>query len=391
MFFTESVIFASGGRSNYRIPSVVADKHGNVYAFCNDRKDTLMDHAPETTLVCRVKHKGNDWGGITALVGVPGWCCMIGSALYDDISDTVFCSVNKKPVARDEFRRYSEEEIRKLAEEAVRKEKEAGVEAGHHLLSTRDQGKSWTEKRLNVIPEEFTNIDGDSVLLGGDCHGSAHGIRLRRGAHAGRLICPSRTQAGEYCDWDGLRRYGYNNAVFSDDRGETWRASQPVQRSTGEGTLIENGDGSLTYNSRAFHGDQKRYLATSSDGGESWGEFRADEFLLEPKGSGCNASLLRVDINDLANTACLPDGAESLTLFADPRSETRENMTVCVSFDSGKSWPAAKRVYAGPCAYSSLDYSAVDGHFYLLYEKGGSDPYEYGVSMAEFDLEWLLS
>ena len=38
MYIQETLLFASEGRSNYRIPSIVADRHGNVYAFCNDRK-----------------------------------------------------------------------------------------------------------------------------------------------------------------------------------------------------------------------------------------------------------------------------------------------------------------------------------------------------------------
>ena len=51
MFFEETLIFPSGGRSNYRIPSVIAVGRGNILAFCNNRKDSLADHADEATLV----------------------------------------------------------------------------------------------------------------------------------------------------------------------------------------------------------------------------------------------------------------------------------------------------------------------------------------------------
>ena len=47
MFEKDTLLFASGGRSNYRIPSVVVTKNGTVAAFCNDRKDSVIDHAKE--------------------------------------------------------------------------------------------------------------------------------------------------------------------------------------------------------------------------------------------------------------------------------------------------------------------------------------------------------
>ncbi len=391
MYYSESILFGSGGRSNYRIPSVVADRRGNVYAFCNDRRDTLIDHAEETDLVCRIKRPYFGWSKPMTLAHVPGWACVIGSALYDDISDTVFCSVYRNPVAKNEFGKYTEDDKKRMREEAERKAREAGVKSGSFLIYTDDGGESWKERPMDIAPAEFVNIDGDTVKIGGSCHGSAHGIRLRHGEHAGRLICPSRFAAGEYSDWEGLQRYSYNNAVFSDDRGLTWRASSPVQRGTGEGTLIENEDGSLTYNSRGCFHDQKRYLATSHNGGESWEDFRTDDHLIEEKNIGCNASFLHVERGDLADPSILPDSADSITLFANPRSETRTNMTVCVSFDSGKSWSHIKTVYEGACAYSSLDYNKAEGNFVLLYEKGESHPYEFGMSIAEFDPEWLLA
>ena len=58
MYAKDLLLFASGGRSNYRIPSIVVTKSGTVAAFCNDRKDSVIDHAKEVAVVCATKKPG---------------------------------------------------------------------------------------------------------------------------------------------------------------------------------------------------------------------------------------------------------------------------------------------------------------------------------------------
>ena len=389
--FDEKILFPTGGRSHYRIPSIVATKNGTVIAFCNDRKDSVIDHAEEAALVCAVKKPGKAWSDVRTLVGIPGWACGIGSAVYDPASDTVMCSASRNPVARNEFGKYTAEELAEMDRLAEEKAKALGIRRGAFMICTSDGGDTWHERAFAIRPALFTREDGVTIEIGGSCHGSSHGICLRYGEHKGRLICPSRIAAAAYNTWDGIRKYCYNNAIYSDDGGFTWQASVPVQRGTGEGTLIERGDGRLLYNSRAYFQDQRRYLADSENGGETWGNFRSDDFLIEEKNIGCNASFLRVAREDLKNTSLLPDGCDSVTVFVNPRAETRRNMTCCVSFDEGETWPVTKTVWDRAAAYSSLDYDPVSGHFFLLYERGdNSDPYESGIAAAEFDLGWLI-
>lgn len=389
--FEEKLIFPSGGRSNYRIPSIIASKDGVVIAFCNDRKDSVKDHAEEVSLVAAVKKPGCGWSGVVTLASIPGWACSMGSAVYDPETNTMMCSFSRIPIAKNEFGQYTREELAEIERRAEEKARSLGVRRGPCLILTTDGGETWSEQPFYVNPVSFVREDGVSVSLGGSCHGSSHGIALRHGAHKGRLICPSRVAVAEYNTWEGIRKCCYNNAVYSDDHGKTWQASAPVQQGTGEGTLIERSDGRLLYNSRAYFQDQKRLLADSEDGGATWTNFRADEFLLEEKSIGCNASFLRVEKADLKHAALLPDGCDSVTVFVNPRSEIRENLTCCVSFDEGKTWSLTRTVWPKATAYSSLDYDPVSGHFHLLYERGeGTNPYESGVAAAEFDLEWLI-
>lgn len=386
MYFDEQRIFPSGGRSNYRIPSIVISKDGTVHAFCNDRRDSVADEAKEVMLVYRRKKPGQPWEAERVLTGLPGWSCMIGSAVYDEETDTVFCSVNRNPSAQWEFAEFAEEEKRALAAECAAKAEAAGVCLGQALFCSTDGGDTWTETALKVEPSPLQHFEEPPVFFGvascANCHGSAHGIQLKKGKYAGRLLCPSRYASKSYHSWDDLRKYNYNNTIFSDDHGRTWQAGGPVQVGTGEGTLIERGDGSILYNSRAYFQDQKRYLAVSTDGGESFADAGTDDFLLEEKSIGCNAAFLRTELS----------GGRAVTLFSNPRSDVREKMTVCVSFDDGKTWEHTRLIWEGGSAYSSLSYDEVSGHFFLLYEKGTSaaNPYEFGIVAAEFDLEWIL-
>ena len=196
----------------------------------------------------------------------------------------------------------------------------------------------------------------------------------------------------DYSSIAEIRYNSYNNCIYSDDHGKTWTAGAPAQLGTGEGTIIENKDGTLTLNSRAYFADGKRRVATSYDGGETWEDFRVDDDLLEDTFIGCNASLIRVEREDLSESDRLPDGADGITIFCNPFSEKRLNLTLHVSFDGGKTWAYKKTVHPDSSVYSSLVFSPKTQLFYLLYEKGTKTvDIKYGITAVEFDLEWLLA
>ena len=389
MFSRETLLFPTGGRSHYRIPSIVATNDGTILAFCNDRRDTVIDHASETMLVYARRLPGQDWEAVRALDNIPGWSCMIGSAVYDRQTDTVFVSDGRR-IARSEWKHYTAEEAAALAAEDDEKARRLGIIRGGVLFRSADGGETWSEAPLKITPRDFVTQDGRTLAITGSCHGSAVGTQLRHGAHAGRLLCPSRIFTDTYDTWEDAIPCCYNNSIYSDDHGATWFASAPVQQGTGEGTLFEGPDGTIHYNSRGMYRDQKRYLATSTDSGETYHDFRTSDFLYEEKSIGCNASVLCVECGDIRG---LPGQAESVTIFGNPRAEDRSNMTLCYSFDEGRTWSGTKSVWKGGSAYSSLTFDATTQRFFLLYEKGATsrDPYEAGVAVMEFDLEWLLA
>ena len=391
MFVKEQLIFKSGNGANYRIPSIIATNNGTFIAVCNDRRNSLSDSCAEVTITLCRKEANGEWSDVKLLQGHEGFCCGIGNAIYDAELDNIIVFGGYGAIPREEFKEYTKEETDEWNRKVNEMAEAAGVKLGGYLIQSSDDGNTWSETPYGVKPVEQVHTDGTVHTVSGHTHGAAHGIQLKNSQYKGRLISAARTQIGKYSTIDGLKEHVYNNAIYSDDHGKTWQTANCVQVGTGEGTLIENADGTLTYNSRAYFKDGKRRIATSTDGGATWGDFRNDEFLEEEAFCGCNASFLRVALEDIKDKSMLPEGAKDVTVFCNPRAKTRDNMCACVSFDSGKTWSHVKVINPGHAAYSSLEWNKVTQTFCLLYETGEKHPYSDGISAIEFDLEWLLS
>ena len=185
---------------------------------------------------------------------------------------------------------------------------------------------------------------------------SGEGIQLRYGAHAGRLI----------------QQYAVANtgttslmavSVYSDDHGATWKPGAPTEGSADENKVVELSDGRLLLNSRTQGTAGQRLEAISYDGGQTWGPFRHNWDLTDPRN---NASIVRA----------YPDAPEGsararVLLFSNADSASaRANGTVRVSYDDGFTWSDGKVFESGEMAYSTL-HPLADGTWGLLYESGG--------------------
>ncbi|MCD2441201.1 NPCBM/NEW2 domain-containing protein [Agromyces sp. SYSU K20354] len=230
---------------------------------------------------------------------------------------------------------------------------------------SRDDGATWEHHRIT------RQLKGDGTNWAGMFAASGEGIQLRTGEHAGRLI-------QQYT----VRIAGGNYAVsaYSDDHGETWKASEPVGPGADENKVAELADGSVLLVSRAA---PYRQTAKSTDGGQTYSKFTQDRELPDPANNG---SVIRA----------FPDAQSD-----DPRAQVllhsntdnqnvRRNLTVRMSCDSGDSWPIEHVVQSGASAYSTLtplpgDDGELGGSYGLLYEREG---YRH-ISYTSFDLDWV--
>lgn len=260
----------------------------------------------------------------------------------------------------------------------------AFIEDGHppaplRIHRSTDHGETWRKQDTVLAPDPLGNVPS--------MHMNEHGITLRRGKHAGRLIRPSRWYAGKNhaSKWPEH----YTNAIYSDDGGKTWKTSAPFPaRGTGEATVAELSDGTLYYNSRRHWAEdgadpRRRWTARSTDGGATWKDLRYCKALPDgPQDTnyGCMAGLARLPIKD-----------RDVLLYSNCDSKKgRRRGTIWASFDGGRTWPIKRLVFEGAFAYSSL----VAGRpgtktaaFAFCHFEGGPRG---SSTVARFNLNWVL-
>jgi sialidase-1 len=340
-------VYASGrdGYHTYRIPSVIVTTKGTVLAFCEGRKHSSSDTGDIDLLVKRSYDGGKTFSR--------------AQVVWDDGPNT--CG-NPCPVVVRESGAIVLLMTHNLGEDeesAIIARKSKATRTVWKSTS-RDDGVTWSR------PEDITAATKrpDWTWY---ATGPGAGIQLR----SGRLVVP--------CDnvEAGTRRQN-SNVIFSDDRGATWRLGGSTGPAADECEVVERSDGSLLLNIRNY--DRKRpcrTTAVSTDGGMTWSSPAFDEALVEPV---CQASIRRYSWGGA--------GGKSRILFSNPASDkARQNMTVRLSYDEGKTWAASKLLYGGPAAYSCLAV-ARDGTILCLYERGSKSAYE-KITLGRFSLAWL--
>ncbi len=322
-------VFVSGteGYHTFRIPALLTTSEGTLLAFCEGRKTGRGDSGDIDLVLKRSDDHGRTWSKM--------------QVVWDDAANT--CG-NPCPVVDRSTGRiwlpltWNHGEDR---EDAIKDRR--GKDTRRVFLSwSDDDGRTWAP------PKEITD-SAKKTEWTWYATGPGLSIQIERGPHAGRLVVP--------CDHnrlDGNASIRHSHCIYSDDHGRTWKLSEPLGRDTNECTLVETDDG-LLLNMRSYAGKNRRAVATSTDGGATWSDVTLDDTLIEPV---CQASALAVKD---------PSG-KTLVLFANPASTKRENMTVRLSRDGGRTWPAALVVEPGSAAYSCLS-ELKDGRVGLLYER----------------------
>lgn len=259
-----------------------------------------------------------------------------------------------------------------------------GTLAPRTLYRSTDAGCTWSA--------EDAAFHQDANGFVPSLHMCEHGITLRRGPRAGRLLRPARVYRP-----DG----GYNTAIYSDDHGCTWRNSQPFPtEGTGEGAVAELYNGRVYYSSRRhrFGEDEPlrhhRLFAWSHDGGETWVDPEYCRALPDGpryRGDEGRGACYNGHFGMAAGLTRLPVAERDILIYsnADHSGHARVRMTAWASLDGGRTWPVKRLVYEGPSAYSSLSAgrpgTPSEGWIYLQFEERGA-----GGRVARLNLSWLL-
>ncbi len=339
-------LFTSGHEAyhTFRIPSIVATRAGSLLAFCEGRRGGRGDSGDIDILLRRSDDGGSTWSAMQTVWADPGNTCGNPCAVVDRDSGALSLLLTHN-----------------LGTDVEHQIIEGSSEGTRTVWLTRseDDGHSWSTPQ-NIT--HATKMDDWTWYA----TGPGAGIQLR----SGRLVIP--------CDHiEAESKKYFSHVIISDDGGKSWRLGGTTpQDQVNECEVAELDDGRLLLNMRNYDRNQRtRAVATSDDGGESWSTLTRQSELIEPI---CQASLRRLEAPNA-----------KLLLFSNPASEERrENMTVRLSRDDGRTWPVARSLHAGPAAYSCL-LAMPDGSAACLYECGQEHPYEV-IRFAHFDPSWLL-
>ena len=336
---------------NYRIPAIIQLDNGDLLASYDGRPTGWDAPGPNSILQRRSTDNGRTWQGQTVIAAGRDGEDKIGysdpSYVYDRETGTLFnFHVFSKDTGFWNSVDGDDDEDRQVMSASV-------------SVST-DDGHTWTKRSVT----EIVKPPGVRATFAS----SGHGIQLQRGEHAGRLVLQ---YAGSMTDGT-VRSY----SVYSDDHGETWHMGKPTGTNMDENKVVELSDGTLMLNSRMHTNGVWRYVATSTDGGETWSEPELDHTLVDPRN---NASIIAMNPDAEAGSA----EAKEL-LFSNANSAAgRQNGSVRYSCDDGQTWPVVKTYEPGATSYSDL-VAVQDGTFGVLYETTNNE-----IRYGQFGEEWL--
>ncbi|WP_316785065.1 sialidase family protein [Pedobacter frigiditerrae] len=231
---------------------------------------------------------------------------------------------------------------------------------------SKDDGLNWSEaKSITSLFEN--NLNGWTFHL----PGPGHGIQLKNG----RLVIPIWHRKSITFP-AAQRNYGVN-CIYSDDHGKSWKVGgdTPIGE-LNESQLVSQQNGDLLLIGRTLNPKAGAYQAKvwSKDGGVTWSRVLQYDTALTGK------------VCDIGLTNYSP----TTYLISQPVDPTqRKDLSIRMSKDEGKTWPIARLLEAGGATYSDLAVLP-DKSIICLYGHGGRKHMPQKVSLARFNMEWLL-
>ncbi len=345
-------VFEAGNGNVYksiRIPDIV--KAGRMLIATAEGRYENTDQGKNDLIVSTSRDDGKTWSKPVVAAASEGATFNNPCLIYDEETKTVVLF----------FQRYP----------AGVKERDKNIPTGHkdercirNFVCFSKNGKKWTKPR-DVT--EFTKNEGVTIT----CSGPNPGVQIKHGEHKGRLVVP--LNEGPFGNWTLA-------AAYSDDHGKTWKIGKKSDAGKGinEVSIAETDDGGLIVVSRAWGGNTRR-VVYSQDGGETWGETIAHPELPSPN---VQNGLARYSFEDEEEL-----GGKSRLVFSTP-VQGRNEGTIKMSYDNGKTWPVEKLLIPGPFAYSTLT-PVKPGVMGCLYEVN-SDLIR-SINFTTFSIDWLTN
>ena len=341
--FTKLDLFCAGdqGVHTYRIPALIETRKGTLLAVADARHESSRDMPANISLVLRTSHdRGNTWSPTATLRKVPEGGVGDASLLIDRRTGRVWC-----------FHSYGPPGIGFGTAQPGARTGPSTFQC--HAIFTDDDGVTWSGPR-DLTPQ--IKDPAWQALF------STSGTHIQ--TSTGRYLLPLVVR-------DAQGTISSRNA-YSDDAGLTWKVGGAIAPGTDESKCVELSEGVILQNMR---NGPTRAIALSNDGGVTFGPITHDNTLIDPV---CNAAITHYHRKH-----------HDLLIFTNAASAKRENLTLRLSSDQGKTWTLGRVIHAGPSAYSTV-LALRDGSIAILYECGDTSAYS-KITFERFPLPTATS
>lgn len=335
-------VYISGneGHKFYRIPAIIKNGVGELLAFAEGRVSGSNDFGDINIVLKKSADNGKTWGSMKTVVDYTELQAGNPSPVFDN-SDPNF------PKGRI-FLFYN---TGNNHEGEVRKGK--GLREVWYKTSP-DGGNTWSEGVNITLQTHRPNqpLINPAYNFKDDWRHYAntpgHAMQFKIGKYKGRIYVAANHSIGEPSK---MAEDYFAHGFYSDNHGRTFKLSDNIGvAGSNEATATPISNNRLMLNARNQKGDKRsRIVAISNNGGETWKETYFDENLPDPV---CEGSILAIGKKKGKSILAFCNAADT---------KNRDNLTLRVSFDDGKSWIISKLVYSGktnkdksPSAYSDI-------------------------------------
>jgi sialidase-1 len=331
-------VFISGneGHKSYRIPAIIRLPNGHLLAFAEGRVQGAGDFGDINIVLKRSTNEGKSWSSLQTVVN------------YESLQ-----AGNPAPVVDLTDRAYPKGRIFLFYNTGNNHEGE--VRKGNGLRevwfkTSTDGGLTWSDP-VNITTQVHRPNKPEvnaAYRFAEDWRSYAntpgHAMQFTTGTYRGRIFVAANHSAGApQPQFQDYKAHGF----YTDDHGRTFKLGAEVNLpGSNESTSTELSGGKLMINSRNQKGDMRaRIVSVSSNGGSTWDSTWFDHTLTDPINQG---SLLTVGTNKGKNIIAFSNAADK---------EKRDNLTLRISWDEGKTWPRSIVVDKSTAA-GQRDYTA---------------------------------
>jgi sialidase-1 len=315
----ENIVFKGGkeGHAIYRIPAIISLPNGELLAFAEGRVHGTDDFGDINLVMKRSIDEGNTWSPLQMLVD------------YDSLQ-----AGNPAPVVDLHDPAYPQGVVYLFFNTGNNHEYEVRMNLGVRevwMMKSFDLGHTW-ETPVNITLQTHRpnnpKFNPDYTFKEDWRHYAntpGHAFQFQEGKFKGRIFVAANHSVGP--PKENFEEY-HAHGLYTDDHGKSFQLSESIIfPGSNESIAAELTDDRMIMSIRNQRGDiRSRILAFSSDGGNTWDEAYFEKSLPDPV---CQGSILSLGKKDGKMVLAHSNASDPIH---------RNNLTIKISFDEGRSW-----------------------------------------------------